>query len=283
MPLSEPDVPPALEKPLVMEAWDNRLSERHGRTAHSHGGNEFRLILDPGASIIHDGAPEPALPGTLFLGLPDEEHGHIGDGTPTRVLVVNYEPDLPSEAHMPCMGKTARRVWRLNDQQIATYIDLVTRMQVELDGRRPLREYAAAAWLRLIIALVARLDGEQELPRPDAGSLRPVDADVLALRRAIDLRRQGSAKGALHELVDNYDALRHRFRAVYGESPGRMLARLRVDCAKSVLISSDMSMAEVARHAGYARQHEFARAFHRAVGCTPTAFRRQARGRQRPI
>ncbi len=35
-------------------------------------------------------------------------------------------------------------------------------------------------------------------------------------------------------------------------------------------------MADIARDCGYGRQHEFSRAFHREVGCTPTAYRRQA-------
>ena len=58
-----------------------------------------------------------------------------------------------------------------------------------------------------------------------------------------------------------------------------MRSRLRVEKAKGLLSGSTLSMAEIAEQVGYARQHEFARAFRREVGCTPSAYRRQARGR----
>lgn len=267
------------QKPLVMEAFDNRLEETVGRFCHIHGGNELQLVLDPGATVISRGLPVPAPPGTLFLHHADEDHGYIGDGAPTRILVINYEPDLAWEAEMPALRGSSRRVWHLDDQQLAAYFDIFTRMQVEMDGARTGRAYAAAAWLRLLLVMIARFDEVAVRPGPESHGIRPVDEDVHQLRRAIDLRRQGSARGALQGMVENYDALRHRFRRTYGESPGRMLARLRLEKAKGMLATSDLSMAEIAKHVGYARQHEFARAFHRLVGCTPTAFRRQSRGR----
>lgn len=261
-------------RPIAMEAWDNRIKAGSHRSVDTHGGNEFMLILDPGTTVVHAGREVPAPPGTLFLHLPVEEHGIVSDGAPTRLLVINYEPDEAFEARFPSLGVEAPRRWHLDDQQLAAYMDIFTRLQVELDGRRTGRAEAASAWIRLLLVLVARLT-EPAATAAAAQPLVPVDADIHRLRRAIDLRRQGSASGALQGMVENYDALRHRFRRTYGESPGHMLARLRIEKAKSMLTTSDLSMADIALHCGYARQHEFSRAFHRVVGCTPTAFRRQ--------
>ena len=273
-------MPEAIQFPLAMEAFDNRLPEGTGRICHTHGGNELQLVLDPGTTVIQAGKPVPAPPGTLVLHRPDEEHGYLGDGAPTRMLVINYEPDPAWEAGLPCFAARARRVWHLDDQQMAAYVDLFTRLQLEMDGERSLRQYASGAWLRQLLVMIARMsEPKAATPRATAAALGPVDEDVHRLRRAIDLRRQGSASGALQGMVENYDALRHRFRRTYGESPGRMLARLRVEKAKTLLTTSDLSMAAIAGQVGYARQHEFARAFHRVVGCTPTAYRRQYKGR----
>lgn len=263
-------------RPIAMEAWDNRVKAGSGRMVDTHGGNEFMLILDPGTTVVHAGREVPAPPGTLFLHLPVEEHGIVSDGAPTRLLVINYEPDEPFEARFPSLGADAPRRWHLDGQQLAAYMEIFTRLQVELDGQRTGRAEAASAWVRLLLVLVARL-AEPAATAAAAQPLVPVDADIHRLRRAIDLRRQGSASGALQGMVENYDALRHRFRRTYGESPGHMLARLRIEKAKAMLTSSEASMAEIAQHCGYARQHEFSRAFHRVVGCTPTAFRRQFR------
>ena len=281
---NRPDLPPEVPvpsrstpedvRPIAMEAWDNRVREGIHRSQGTHGGNELMLICDPGTTVIHAGVEVPAPPGTLFLHLPGEEHGLVSDGAPTRLLVINYEPDDDLEARFPVLGSGARRIWHLDDQQMAAYVDLFTRVQVELDGRRAGRAEAASAWIRLLLVLVARLD-ESTRTGSSTRSLAPVDPEIHRLRRAIDLRRQGSASGALQGMVENYDALRHRFRRTYGESPGRMLSRLRIEKAKGMLTSSGLTMAEIAQHVGYARQHEFSRAFHRVVGCTPTAFRRQ--------
>jgi AraC-like DNA-binding protein len=261
--------------PFASEAFDNRIDVGSRRVLHRHGGHELNLVRDPGVTLFQRGIAVPAVPGTLVLHRSVEEHGVASDRALARMLVINYEPDPQFEAELPALADEAPRRWHLGDAQMAAFLDLFTRLQLELDGRRPGRNQAASAWLRLILVFIARLDAPQTEVRPQA--FPTVDEDVHRLRRAIDLRRQGSVSGALHELVDNYDALRHRFRRVYGESPVHMLARLRVEKARSLLTTTELSMADIARDCGYARQHEFSRAFHREVGCTPTAFRRQAR------
>lgn len=269
--------PTAYPLPFVMEAWDNRLTTTRHRQVHIHGGNELVLVRDPGATIIHAGTEIPARPGTLFLHREPEQHGVVGDGAPTRLMVINYEVDDRFEADFPTLGTASRRIWHLDDDQMAGYLDLFTRIQAEVDSRLPGRHQAASAWLRLLLVMVGRLSASVRRAR-DHGLMQPVDAEVHRLRRAIDLCRQGSATGSLRDMVDNYDALRHRFQRLYGESPSRMLLRLRMEFAQGCLRTSQASIAYIAKRVGYARQHEFARAFRREVGCTPTAFRRQHGG-----
>jgi AraC-like DNA-binding protein len=269
--------PTAYPLPFVMEAWDNRADPSRRNLVHVHGGHELLLIRDLGTVVVHAGAHVQAKPGTVFLHRHGEQHGVIGDGAPTRMLVVNFEPDERFESDFPALGERARRVWHLDDAQMATYLDLFTRIQVEVDARREGHEQAASAWLRLLLVFVGRADAPAQL-----GQARPnmmaIDAEVHRLRRAIDLCRQGSATGSLRDMVDNYDALRHRFRRLYGESPSQMLLRLRMEFAQGCLSTSSASIAYIARRVGYARQHEFARAFRRVVGCTPSAYRRQHGG-----
>lgn len=259
-------------RPYPMEAFDNRIERGTRRFSHIHGGNELFFICELGTTVIHAGVEVPAPVGSLFLHRADEVHGVVSDGTPTRTLVINYEPDEEFEACFPTLSAHAPRRWHLGKQQAAAYIDFFTRLQAEIDGQRPGWIEASSAWIRLLLVSVSRSDEKAAMPTSAS-----VDADIHQLRRAIDLRRQGSANGALGDMVDNYDALRHRFRRTYGESPSHMLSRLRIEKSKSLLRGSDLSMAEIAQQVGYIRQHEFSRAFHRVVGCTPTAFRRQAK------
>lgn len=260
--------------PTVLEVFDQRLPRTARRFAHVHAHHELQLVLDPGTTILQRGSPFAAASGTLCVHRPPEEHGFVSDGAPTRFLVIHYLPDPALDAELPALGPDAPRRWHLDGQHLATFLDLFARMQVEFDGRRPAYAQAASAWLRLLLIAVSRFDAPMADPALRDGS-RPVEEDVLRLRRAIDLRRQGSVESPLNGMVDNYDSLRHRFRRTFGESPRHMLARLRIEKAQGLLAEGDLSMAEIAAEVGYARQHEFSRAFHRIVGCTPTAFRRQ--------
>ena len=64
-----------------------------------------------------------------------------------------------------------------------------------------------------------------------------------------------------------------RFRGVVGESPSRSITRTRLAHAAGLLRSSDASLAEVAARAGYAIEFSFSKAFKRAFGIAPGAYR----------
>lgn len=265
--------PTAYPLPFVMEAWDNRLDPAQRRFAHTHGGHELLLVLNVGTTVIHRGVPINAPVNALFLHRDGEEHGIIGDGSPVRIAVINFEPDERFESGFPGLQADAGRSWHLDGLQLATYTDYFTRIQAELDNRHPGWQQSASAWLRLLLILIGRLDARIPRERSHA-TLSPVDEQVHRLRRAIDHMRQGSAHRSLSEMFTDYDSLRQRFRRVYGISPNQMLQRQRMDIARSSLSDTDHSIAEIARRVGYARQHEFARAFRRVCGCSPSTYRR---------
>ncbi|HET7437462.1 MAG TPA: AraC family transcriptional regulator [Thermoanaerobaculia bacterium] len=67
------------------------------------------------------------------------------------------------------------------------------------------------------------------------------------------------------------------FREAYGETVGDCLRRLRVDDASRSLASTDLPIAEIALASGFGNQSHLTRAFKRATGFTPAAYRRRAR------
>jgi AraC-like DNA-binding protein len=64
-----------------------------------------------------------------------------------------------------------------------------------------------------------------------------------------------------------------RFRELVGESPMAYVTRTRLALAATLLQRTSLSIAEVARRAGYSSQASFARAFKRAFGVAPGAYR----------
>jgi AraC-like DNA-binding protein len=68
-------------------------------------------------------------------------------------------------------------------------------------------------------------------------------------------------------------AFSERFRERVGESPKRYLTRTRLAHAGALLQSGDASLAEIAQRVGYASEFSFAKAFKRAFGVAPGAYR----------
>ncbi|HEY4841926.1 MAG TPA: AraC family transcriptional regulator [Terriglobales bacterium] len=65
------------------------------------------------------------------------------------------------------------------------------------------------------------------------------------------------------------------FRKFVREGIGERVHRLRIRAACEQMLTRELSMAEISLATGYADQSHFTRAFRRATGMTPAAFRRQ--------
>ena len=65
------------------------------------------------------------------------------------------------------------------------------------------------------------------------------------------------------------------FRRVLGVTPGQYLTRCRMARCAQLLSSTGLSVAEIARQAGYGTASYFTERFRREMGCTPLAYRRR--------
>ena len=68
-----------------------------------------------------------------------------------------------------------------------------------------------------------------------------------------------------------------RFREESGVSPGQWLTRQRVERARHLLESTDLSVDQVARDAGFGTAQSMRQHLQAALGVTPTAYRRTFR------
>jgi AraC family transcriptional regulator len=66
------------------------------------------------------------------------------------------------------------------------------------------------------------------------------------------------------------------FRKSFGVSPYRWLLERRIDHGKTLLITSDFPIADIAVRSGFSDQAAFTRAFARIVGDSPARWRRAA-------
>lgn len=113
-------------------------------------------------------------------------------------------------------------------------------------------------------------------PAADQGWLAALRDPVLAPALA-RLHDKPDEKWTVAELASassvSRSLLDERFRRVLGRSPIRYLTDWRMHQAKSLLASTDLNVAQVARRVGYDSVEAFSRAFKRSHGRPPSALR----------
>jgi AraC family transcriptional regulator len=70
----------------------------------------------------------------------------------------------------------------------------------------------------------------------------------------------------------------HAFRRTFGRPPHRWLMERRVDAVKSLLLTTRLTLAEVANKCGFADQSALSRSFKRVLGESPGEWRRSRKG-----
>ncbi|MFJ3719010.1 GlxA family transcriptional regulator [Streptomyces sp. NPDC090057] len=124
-------------------------------------------------------------------------------------------------------------------------------------------------------------------PHRDGGQAQYIERPVPDLQLATTTAARAWALGRLHEPIQLRDmaaqesmsvrTFTRRFREEVGVSPGQWLARQRVERARHLLESSELSVDQVARDAGFGTAQSMRQHLQQALGVTPTAYRRTFR------
>jgi transcriptional regulator GlxA family with amidase domain len=124
-------------------------------------------------------------------------------------------------------------------------------------------------------------------PHRDGGQAQYIQRPVPEPQLATTTAARGWALGRLHEPIQLRDmaeqesmsvrTFTRRFREEVGISPGQWLAQQRVERARHLLESSDLSVDQVARDAGFGTPQSMRQHLQAALGVTPTAYRRTFR------
>jgi hypothetical protein len=239
---------------------------------HSHPFPEFTLVTDD--STINGCAEGKltSLPNTLYLFLPGERHGHWNSSRQTpRFWVIHFTSPLCERLKYLSEPNATRRIWRLTAAQTSAFKWLFIKLFNEHAQSLLNNHLAEEAWLQLYLINLGRwIEGERNQ------DLLPVEPDsyVLHLWHIVH-ESVGRSQEFVHQIgrVPNYDSVRHRFKSVFGVSPTQLLFRLRMQKATNLLLETPLTIKEIADQLGYERQHDFAKAFRKYAGRSPTGWR----------
>jgi AraC family transcriptional regulator, alkane utilization regulator len=131
--------------------------------------------------------------------------------------------------------------------------------------------------LLLTQAIRAYLLSLADADQPQVGAMRdPRIAKAIRLVHA-DPARSWAVEELASEVAMSRSAFAERFRQLTGEPPMRYVTRCRLARAASFLAQDRSTLFEVARRTGFASEASFTRAFSRAFGMAPGAYRRRLR------
>lgn len=128
-----------------------------------------------------------------------------------------------------------------------------------------------------LLELIALLVGESRRPVVPNG-LRLTRADTERIHAARDLLLERLddpptlAELARHALMNEFK-LKRGFKALFGDSPYAYFLAHRLELARSYLLDTDVSIAEIARRVGYRDPAHFTHAFRKRYGVRPSDLR----------
>ncbi len=159
---------------------------------------------------------------------------------------------------------------------------LGTTLKFTINEARAARPGNAAMLGRLTELMFVEILREymQRLPATDGGWLAGVNDPVVGKALATLHARPGhgwTVEQLARESAVSRSVLAQRFTELVGESPMRYLARWRVQIAMQ-LMREGVRIQDVATRVGYDSEAAFNRAFKRATGCPPAAWRKGGYG-----
>jgi helix-turn-helix protein/cupin domain len=249
---------------------------------HAHWHQEFCLVLEGAPTIGHAASKTASQPDTLILFEEGETHGiwNHGPGT-ARVWSLEFNISSAAKSHFSELFERSpeQRVLGLSAGQRQRFNSACQKLAFEKDAPGFLNTIASSAWLTLLLVNVTRwllanpgldfVDGKEE-----------IDPQCFELWQKIHRQvfRPVTTGPMLFGLNPCHDSLRHRFRKIFGISPQGMLIRLRMDRARELLRTTNLSVKEIAEEIGYSRQHDLTRAFHKYIGMSPSEWKSRANG-----
>jgi AraC-like DNA-binding protein/mannose-6-phosphate isomerase-like protein (cupin superfamily) len=254
---------------------------------HWHDHFEIALVLEGGGTFMFGRRMMPAEPGDVFF--IDNSQPHVamaGDGGPMRLLLVLFRPELIASSSSGGLETGYLAPFRVDDRVASPRIpgstalaaevgEVLCRLQRIWAGHDPAERYLADATLRLALALVnrdprvGRREGAARVAADRREQIRPVLAYVDGhCRESITLE---DVAPLVHVSPSR---VRHLFKDVTGVNFKAYVTQVRIAEAKRLLLTTDCSVAEIARRVSYTNLHQFYKVFHRACAMSPGEYRR---------
>lgn len=244
---------------------------------HFHNTHEMIFVCSGAAHFRIGDAGYDAGPGSLLFISRLEEHAvRILSGPYTRYFLQLTPVQLDRLLDDPLLKTVfTRRPAAFCHQfdmsaSIRRMEDLFRQLTAEFSQPGPYAALFQASLFRQILILVYRAKSAQFPP-----TARAVSPAVIEAQRFLDTHctEPLSIEEVAQRFYLSTSYLSHAFREWTGYSPKQYIMLSRLSLARELLLTTDLSVAEVAVHCGFGDTNNFIRSFKRETGRTPLRYR----------
>jgi len=285
--LQSPSTLKPFQDPVMIFYRSSEDDEAAPSQNHHHEGYEIYYLFNGYRSMSVAGREFLLRPGDLLLLPPGVAHQSWPvEGMPQHHVVINlgssYLDSYLAQNHMHELEELlsgGEKLLRLaSNQQYQLDMQLHS-LQQELTGKKVGADYAVQAQVCLLLIFLLR-NLDSEITSHSAGiHRRRSDMQQVAAFIEEHYADPISLAGIAKIFATNASALSRSFRRYMGVPPINYLNRVRVQAAKGLIETTDMSLTEVCSKVGYESLTYFGRVFREFTGVTPSQYRRQIRNR----
>ena len=257
------------EEFTVIQAVDSRYFYRLSIPEHiQYPDIEITAVVDGTLVNFADGTSVPLQKGECALSFRGETHALTAHNT-CRFLTIAFNLKNPSDTSV--IDRLKEKYCKQKFSKGRTFTE---NLQIAINEFYTIDEYTARHLNALITELLVGLlrerggktepsiESQRDLLAVAVGYMDTHAADMVTVREAADY---------IHL---SYSAFFRLFKSCLGISPVAYLTEKKMQCAKELLATTDLSLSDIADRLGYSTPYNFSRAFREKIGVSPSAWKR---------
>ncbi len=255
---------------------------------HWHDHFEIALVLEGRGTFLFGRRSLPAEAGDLFFIDNSQPHVALADpGHSLRLLLVLFRPELIAgpgcrELDLGYLApfRVDERTWSprvAGSTALAAQVaPVLHQLRAIFDRHDATERHLADATLRVALALANRDQGTAAVTAATARAAADRREQIRPVLAYVDGHcRESITLDDVADLVHvSASRVRHVFKDVTGVGFKEYLTAVRVAEAKRLLLSTDLSVADIARQVSYTNLHQFYKVFYRSCAMSPAEYRR---------